>query len=132
MATALSLSDAVVGRLSGLSTFAAYDAVVPDNPTQAYVVVYPSAGSALNRGYAQQPQDLRWQCYVICVGLNRSQTVNTADLVRSRLAGWRPSTTGAPPLNEVPVNAQVIADTVLAGDVRYSLTLLFSTTTTRG
>lgn len=131
MPTSLSLSDAVVGRLTGLPQFAVYDATVPDNPAQAYAVVYPSGGATLNRGYTQQPRDLRWQCYVICVGQNRSQTVNTADLVRSRLVGWRPVAPG-PPLNEVPVNAQVVAEPVLAGDVRYSLTLLFSITTTRG
>jgi hypothetical protein len=129
MATALSLSNAVVGRLTGDARFVVYDAVVPDNPAQAYAVVYPTAGTSLNRSYAQQPRDLRWQCYVICVGRNRQQTVNTADVVRSLLVGWRID--GAP-LNEVPINAQVLADPVLAGDVRYSLTLLFSTTTTRG
>lgn len=129
MGTALSLSDSLLDRLTSQPGFAAYDAEVPDNPAQAYAVIYPSGGASLTRGYSAQPKDLGWQAYVICVGRGRKQCLNTAELVRALLGGWRIATA---PLNEVPINAQILVDRTNPGDVRYSLTLLFRTTTTRG
>lgn len=131
MATLLGLSNAMVARLKLRPEFVTYDAVVPTTPASAYAVAYPSSGSTSADTYSQKATLLRWPCYVICVGRSRQQCLNTADLVRNHLEGWRidPSPAAAP-LSELNLSTQIVRDETEA-DIRFSLTLLFVAYTTR-
>lgn len=70
--------------------------------------------------------------YTVMVVSNSVQgVIDAVSLVRSKLAGWRPTfNPSIDPLNET-VTGMILPDTSVPGDFRYSCTLLYSTEMSR-
>lgn len=134
MTSLLTLSDAVWGRAQSLlPTITPYDGEPDSVPHgQGYATIYPDSGTASSDRHGGLQNMLRWGFYVVCSGFSRSQVVDVADTVRSLFGNWAPDThQSASPLTETDLGADLVRDTSVPSDIRWSLTLRFTLTTTR-
>jgi hypothetical protein len=132
MASTLTLADLVLARLRSTAKFATFDGEVPDTPPGAYVVFYGDTGAARRERYAGPAKALTWGFYAVCAGFSPAQVRNTVDLVRGLLTDWRPlADRDASPLNEADIAADMLRDSSVPSDIRYSQTLRYNLTTTR-
>jgi hypothetical protein len=94
-------------------------------------VFYFGAGSTQVSRLGGSPSNLRWTFRVVCAGYSERQVLNTVDLIRARLTGWRPTGVNGPLLVELEDDPSLLRDDSVASDIRYSLTLTYRLYTTR-
>jgi hypothetical protein len=132
MATAYSLAELLLARLTGTPGLAVYDAIIPTSPpSTGWVIVYPGAGTPATTRLAPVATDLVWDATLVCCGRTRQQCTRTVDLVRSQLLGVRLGTTrSSGRLTEDPAGP-LLPDESIPGEPRYSITLAYTSTHTR-
>ncbi len=125
------LAAAVTARCQS-STFLTYgQGQVEDRPVKGYTVLYYGSGAPFGDRHSGGANRLRWTVRAKCVGYTVDQLLFVAEQVRSRLLGWSPDPDlSAGWLAEVDDDPPVLPDDSVAGDVRYSLTLTYTLTTT--
>lgn len=130
MPAVLDLADLVEDRTPGPG-YTVYRGGVPDKPPGAYAVLYFGAGSTYTTRLGGTPDDLRWTFRVVCAGFSERQAINTTDLIRARLTGWRPFGDNGPMLTELEDDPSLLPSEGVPGDVRYSMTLTYRLYTNR-
>jgi hypothetical protein len=130
MPAVLDLADLVAARAAG-DGYTVYRGAVPEKPPGAYAVLYFGAGSSYGTRLAGRPDELRWTFRVVCAGYSERQVLNTVDLVRARLTGFRLLDANGPMLTELEDDPSLLRDDSVASDIRFSFTLTYRLHTTR-
>ena len=125
------LTDAALARLQAMTWPPVYDGLPPATmPANGYAVLYGGAGAIERDRASDIGSMIRWTPRVVCAGKNPDQAGNIADHVRDQLIGWQPDPAGAV-LTEVALDAPLLRDDSMPQDIRFSITLQFTTTTSR-
>ena len=130
MPAVLDLADLIEARAPGPG-YTCHRGNVPDKPPGAYAVFYFGGGSTQVARLGGSPSDFRWTFRVVCAGFSERQAINTVDLIRARLTGWRPEGLNGPVLVELEDDPALLPSTGVPGDTRYSMTLTYRLYTTR-
>lgn len=134
MTTTLTLAQNTAARIKTLPAdkITIFEGYVPSTPAAAYIAYYPDGGATRSDRHSDSQQVLDWTARFVCVGRDVLQCLWVVDQLRAKFYGWSPDGSGpASMFVEVPLGNNVLPDTTVPSDIRYSFTLQYTLTTTR-
>lgn len=83
----MTLTERIRDRIADIPV---YIVDVPTHPGDAYIVLYPSAGTLRLGGYTGSPTRQSDECRVMCVSNDPGGIERLLDHIRSHVTGWTP------------------------------------------